>query len=440
MSNPSAPGSSTPPKSPGPGSTSRPGVFAALSHPRYRNFWLGSVASTGAAQLLIMAQGWLVFELSGSPMDLGLLGAAASIPTIAGSVYGGVLADRLDKRRVLIVTSVISALLMWLLAALDASGEVAVWHVLAITAVMALIAALDLPARQAIFPMLIDRAQMMSAIALNSMLWQGTRMIFPAIGGLVIAASDTWVVFAASGFGYVAMVVVLVRLGPVSQPKPVGASMTQMMEGLRFIFTTRLFAVLIPLTYTIMFFGTSFVQLMPLFAAELGTDERGFGVLISASGVGSMAGTLFVGRLQGSKHLGRIMLGGGFAAAAALICFTAVTAWLGHTAGAFYIALVLVVVTGACNSLYLITSMTVLQLNVSDELRGRVMGIHGVTFSMIPLGALLTGWMAVHLGASGAVAIGAGVAGLTVAAVALGQPTMLSLSGDEAQRRSKQVS
>ena len=284
MSNPSAPGSSTPPKSPGPGSTSRPGVFAALSHPRYRNFWLGSVASTGAAQLLIMAQGWLVFELSGSPMDLGLLGAAASIPTIAGSVYGGVLADRLDKRRVLIVTSVISALLMWLLAALDASGEVAVWHVLAITAVMALIAALDLPARQAIFPMLIDRAQMMSAIALNSMLWQGTRMIFPAIGGLVIAASDTWVVFAASGFGYVAMVVVLVRLGPVSQPKPVGASMTQMMEGLRFIFTTRLFAVLIPLTYTIMFFGTSFVQLMPLFAAELGTDERGFGVLISASG------------------------------------------------------------------------------------------------------------------------------------------------------------
>ena len=84
--------------------------------------------------------------------------------------------------------------------------------------------------------------------------------------------------------------------------------------------------------------------------------------------------------------------------------------------------------------------MTVLQLNVSDELRGRVMGIHGVTFSMIPLGALLTGWMAVHLGASGAVAIGAGVAGLTVAAVALGQPTMLSLSGDEAQRRSKQVS
>ena len=165
----------------------------------FRRFWLGSAASVGAFQLLIMGQGWLVYELSGSPLQLGYLGAASSIPTIAAALVGGVIADRVDRRRMLIATSSIIAGLLALLALLDGAGVVQVWHVLAIAASIALILGLDFPSRQSFFPSLIRREHMMSAVALNSILWQGSRMFLPALGGMVIALTDTWVVFAAGG-------------------------------------------------------------------------------------------------------------------------------------------------------------------------------------------------------------------------------------------------
>jgi len=284
--------------------------LGALHSPLYRRYWLGSLASIGATQLLVLGKGWLVFELSGSPLTLGLLGAAGAIPQILVTLFGGVLADRLDKRKVLMVTSLIISTLLLILAALDFTGVVEVWHVITIAALIGLTSGFDWPARHAFFPSLIDRKHMMSAVALNSVLWQGTRMIMPAIGGIVIAVSSTAVIFLAAAGGFFTMFLVLSSFDIGHRVTQQGKSLHQFVEGLRFIGSSRIFVTLIPLTWIVTFFGVSYTQLMPAFAEILAVGERGFGFLLSASGVGSVTGTIFIVLVQKTRHLGWLILGG----------------------------------------------------------------------------------------------------------------------------------
>ena len=159
----------------------------ALGHTQFRRYWLGSLAYASAVRLVMLGQGWLVFELSRSPIDLGLLGAAMALPAILVTWVGGALADRLDKRKLLMVTSSVTTGLLMLQATLDLTGVVVVWQVISIAAILGLVGGLEWPAMQAIFPSLIKRDHMMSAVALNAIVWQGTRMVIPAFGGLVIA-------------------------------------------------------------------------------------------------------------------------------------------------------------------------------------------------------------------------------------------------------------
>ena len=404
--------------------------LGALHSPLYRRYWLGSMASIGATQLLILGKGWLVFELSGSPLKLGLLGAAGAIPQILVTLFGGVLADQLDKRKVLMVTSLIVASLLVLLGLLDASGVVEVWHVIAIAALIGFTSGFDWPARQALFPSLIDRKHMMSAVALNSVLWQGTRMIVPAIGGIVIALSSTAVIFFASAVGYVIMFLVLASLPVEHRATARGNSLHQFVEGLRFIGSSRVFAILIPLTWIGTFFGVSYLQLMPAFAEILSVGERGFGFLLSASGVGAVSGTLLTVLVQGTHRLGWIILGSAFCATLALFGFGAVTGHadaMGHAYGA---AIGCVFLMSMFNSMYLISTMTLLQMRVPDTLRGRVMGIHGITFSLIPLGALFGGSVATAYTPPIAVAVGASIVMVAVLSVATTQEEIRGIKGE----------
>ena len=406
--------------------------FGALRFAPYRRYWLGSAASVGGFQLLIMGQGWLVFELSGSPLQLGFLGAASSIPTIAAALVGGVIADRVDRRRMLIATSSIIAGLLALLAVLDGSGVVAVWHVLAIAAAIALIVGLDFPSRQAFFPSLIGREHMMSAVALNSMLWQGSRMFLPALGGVVIALTDTWVVFAAGAMGFIAMTRVMASFAPTPAadvPLAVGSSGRQFVDGFRFIASRRMFAVLILLTYATTFFGISYVQLMPAFARLLGASEAGYGLLLSATGVGAVTGTLIVTPLQRSPRLGRLLLAAPMGGAAALIAFNVCVALLPGQATGYVFALVCAMLAAMCMSMYFVSSMTLMQLAVPDALRGRVMGIYSICFSLIPLGGLLGGVVAAVTSPPFAAALNAGVLAAIVAWVAVTQPSIRRLDG-----------
>ena len=155
---------------------------------------------------------WLVFELSGSALDLGLLGAATALPTIAATLAGGLVADRFNRRNVLIVTNLMAAALLAALSLLDAMGVVRVWHVLVVAGLLGMVHGFDLPARISIFTALIEPYQMMSAVALNSILWQATRMVLPALGGILIALGGTAVVFVLCSTGFIVMVLVLVAL------------------------------------------------------------------------------------------------------------------------------------------------------------------------------------------------------------------------------------
>ena len=404
--------------------------FGALRLAPFRRYWLGSAASVGGFQLLIMGQGWLVYELSGSPLQLGYLGAASSIPTIAAALVGGVIADRVDRRGMLIATSSIIAGLLALLSILDGSGVVAVWHVLVIAAAIALMAGLDFPSRQAFFPSLIGREHMMSAVALNSMLWQGSRMLLPALGGLVIALTDTWVVFAAGALGFVAMSRVMASFAPAADvPLAVGHSGRQFVDGIRFIASHQLFSVLILLTYATTFFGISYVQLMPAFARLLGAGEAGYGLLLSATGVGAVTGTLIVASRQRSPRLGRLLLAAPMGGAAALISFNLCVALLPGRPIGYVLALGCAMVAAMCMSMYFVTSMTLMQLSVPDALRGRVMGIYSICFSLIPLGGLLGGVVAAATSPPFAAALNAGVLAVVVAVVAVTQPSLRRLDG-----------
>ena len=406
--------------------------FGALRVAPFRRYWLGSAASVGAFQLLIMGQGWLVYELSGSPLQLGFLGAASSIPTIAAALVGGVIADRVDRRRMLIATSLSIAVLLALLSVLDGSGVVAVWHVLAIAGAIALIVGFDFPSRQAFFPSLITREHMMSAVALNAILWQGSRMFLPALGGVIIALTDTWVIFAAGAAGFIAMSRVMAGFAPTSaadMPLAVGHSGRQFADGIRFIASRRMFSVLMLLTYATTFFGTSFVQLMPAFARLLGASEAGYGLLLSATGIGSVTGTLIVAPLQRSPRLGRLLLVSLMCAATVLIAFNICVALLPGRMTGYVLALSCAMLATMCTSMFMVTSMTVMQLAVPDGLRGRVMGLYSICFSLIPLGGLLGGVVAAVTSPPFAAALNAGILLAVVVFVATTEPSLRQLDG-----------
>ncbi|MBD3647828.1 MAG: MFS transporter [Pseudomonadales bacterium] len=406
------------------------GRLSALRHPQYLRYWLGSFASVGATQLQVMGQGWLLYELTGSALMLGYLGAAASVPAIVMTLFGGVLADRLDKKRVLMTTSLVVAVLLALLAGLDFTEAVSPWHVIAIAGVISFVSGFDWPTRQALFPYLIERDDMMSAVALNSIIWQSCRMVMPALGGLVIAFADTWVVFALCAAGFFTMFIVIGTLS-VSLPaiKSALSTVGQIAEGLGFILGNRLFLVLISLSYAGMFFGTAHMQLMPAFSKLLGAGETGYGYLISATGVGSVIGTIVVGAFQDSRRLGHIILGAAALSGASVYCFCAASSLLNHLDAGYYVALATVFMASMFSSIFMICSMTVLQLKVPDGLRGRVMGFHGITYSLMPLGGLLAGTIAALTSTPTAIAISISFYLLIIAGVTVTQRDIRRIDG-----------
>ena len=254
-------------------------------------------------------------------------------------------------------------------------------------------------------------------------------MILPAIGGVLIALTDTSLIFVLCALGFSVMVLVLYSLEVEQIVQPGGKPWQEFVEGVSFVLQQRLFLILILLTYCSMFFGTSYVQIMPVFADILQAGERGYGLLISATGVGSVAGNLYISHFQQSRRLGLLMLSGAALAPCSLLGFSLLTGTFADTAGAFGIAGLLAVTTAAFSAVFLVSSMTILQLKVPDKLRGRVMGIHSITFSLIALGGLVTGALAAKFSAPVAVAIGAGVLLFTVICAAVGQRQILGLDG-----------
>lgn len=385
--------------------------FPALLYPAFRRYWVGSFGSVAASNLLYVGQLWLVEEMTESEIQLGLLGAMMAIPGIVMNLVGGVIADRMNKRTLLLCTSLCNTILVGVLTILDFTNVVRVWHVYTIAAIFSLITGFDWPVRASIYPSLVRRHSYLSAVSLNALVWQTNRMLAPALGGLMLWWGGTEIVFLVCTVGFLAMYFVLLTI-PVTENRPVTdtSAWQELRAGVHFIVTQPLFRWLTILTFLGMFFVHSYVQQMSRFTDLLGQGEREFGLLLAASGLGSVIGAIIVGSLRRNRWLGYVMLGGGITSAAATWAF-ALTA----THQMFYLTATCAVAGAFLASFYLINAMTTMQLAVPHQLRGRVMGITTIGFNLVPLGGLFLGLVASQ--SSLLVAVGLGVVVYIVFAV-----------------------
>ena len=393
----------------------------ALQYPAYRLYWIGMLVSVSGFQMFRAAQAWFVYELTGSPLFLGYAAAASAAPGIVFNLFGGVFADKLDKRLLVMATQAANAWLILLLGIMTLLDVVEVWHVLVIVFLSGSVEAFDTPARQAIYPHLIDRRAMMSAVALNSSVWSGNRIVAPAIAGFIIALTNMETSFFVAAFCFAVMAVVMVFLKVPAIPQGGrGNPIQDMFEGLSFIGRNSIFSFLIGMTFFNSFFGMAYVFLMPMFAQDsLGLGAGEYGTLLSAGGVGSLLVTLWLGSRRDTRYKGLLIIGGAVLFGISLIVFGVTSRYI----GSFELALAILFLMGAVTSTYMISIQSSLQMMVPDRMRGRVMGFYGMTWSIMPLGGLQAGALAniAFIGAPFAVVIG----GLAVAAFAVG-PALLN--------------
>ncbi len=386
----------------------------ALKYPQYRSYWFGTLASVCGFQMLMFSQGWLTYELTGSPLYLGYVAVASAVPSIALNLFGGVFADRLDKRKLIFYTQILTATLIFTLAFLTLFEVVRVWHIIALAFAAGAVNAFDQPARQALYPHLIDRRDIMSAVALNSAVWQGTRIVAPMIAGIIIGLIGTATAIFVAGAGFVVMAIVILTLRiPRMDIGSTGSAFGALWEGLRFISGSSIFSFLIAMTFFNSFFGMAYITMMPAFAVDvLKVGADGQGLLMTVGGVGALGVTLLLSSSANFQRKGLLIIGGGLAFGISIIAFALTSRFV----GSLPLAMVLMFIMGTSSSTYMISIMSSLQLLVPDRMRGRVMGFYGMTWSIMPLGGMQAGAIAAFVGVPVAIAIGGGL----VAAFALG--------------------
>ena len=369
------------------------------------------LASVSGFQMLRFGQFWLIFELTGSPLSLGWIGLANGIPAIVLNLFGGVAADRIDQRRMVMISQSIIALLIFFLATITVMGVVNQWHLIAIAFLAGAVEAFDQPARRVLFPQLVDRKDLMSAVAMNAAIWPGTRILAPAIAGIIIAVANTATCFYIAGIGFLVMAVVTSRL-PI--PHVARASRSRpfhdILEGLSFISKDTKFAFLIAMTFFSSFFGMAYIPLMPMITVDvLGVGAKEQGLILGAGGVGSLITALWFGTKSNSGSKGMLIIGGAIMSGLMVATFAI-------TAGIFKsvpLAMALMTILSVFNTLSNTASQSSLQLLVPDHIRGRVMGFYGMTYNIRPLGGMQASALASisAIGAPIAIAIG----GLAVA-------------------------
>ena len=391
----------------------------AMRYPAYRWFWLGSLASVSGFQILRFGQFWLAFQLTGSPVALGYVGLANGIPAIFLNLFGGVAADRLDQRILITVSQTITACLIFLLATITLLEMVTLWQVLTLSFLAGAVESFDQPARRALYPHLVDRSVLMSAVALNSSIWPGTRIAAPAVAGFIIGFSQDQnpaTAFYVAGASFLIMAAIAYSLKVPRVTRTRGSNpVHDIIEGLSFIKQNSIFSFLMAMTFFSSFFGNSYIMMMPIIAVDvLGVGANGQGLLMGVGAVGSLVVTVFFASRSNLSNKGMLIIISGAMSGLSVAAF-ALTAQLFHN---FILAMVLIVVVGVFNTGFTTLTQSSLQMMVPDEMRGRVMGFYGMTYNIRPMGGMLTGALASisFIGVPIAIAIG----GAAVAAFAIG--------------------
>jgi MFS family permease len=377
-------------------------TFRAL---RYRNFRLfvgGQLVSLVGTWMQSVALSWLVYRLTGSAVLLGAVSFASQIPVFVLAPAGGVLADRVRRRSVLIVTQATAMLLAATLAAVTLLEGVSVWQIFVLGAALGVVNAFDIPARQAFVVEMVERADVMNAIALNSAMFNGARIVGPAVAGIMVASVGEGWCFFANAVSYLAVIAGLLRMRlPRAAAIPPAASIVaHLVEGVRFARLTAPIRVLLLLLGLVSLVAMPYTVLMPIFADRiLGSGARGLGILMGATGTGALIGALLLATREDVRGLGRwvAIAMGGFGLA--LIAFA--------LSRVFWLSTALLVLVGGCMMVQMSASNTLIQAMVPDALRGRVMALYSMMFmGLAPVGALLAGTLAERLGAPAMVAMG----------------------------------
>lgn len=374
----------------------------ALSYPHYRRYWLASLAFVLAMQFRFIASGWLVHQITDSPFWLGVPGVLSAVVTIVLTLPAGALADRSDPRRLLVLGRGATGLAHLCLGLVTLSGHAQLWMVLVWAVLVGALAAVTSPAQNAMLPRLVDRSAMASAVALNTAIWNSLRIVGPAAAGLLIAAVGIGHAFLVTAGGYAVStaLVASLRLEPleVQEEDPAHAGMW---AGVRYVLAQPVFFSIIGLSFFSSLFGRSYVVLLPIFADDvLGVGVGGFGFLEAAAGVGALLGTLSISRMRLGGHSGPLMIGAAVLFGVFVASFAA--------SRSMTLSMALLFAGGFCASVYLNLGMTTLQLLVPSALRGRVMGIWGLTWFLASAGGFLAATLAELLGTPLAVALGAG--------------------------------
>jgi MFS family permease len=380
-------------------------ALRALRYPNFRLFFGGQAISLIGTWMQSVAESWLVYRLTGSEVLLGFVGFAGQIPVFLLAPFGGALADRYDRRWILVCTQTAAMILAMALAVLTLTRRIQVWEVFALGALLGIVNAVDIPTRQSFFVEIVGREDLLNAIALNSSMFNGARIIGPAVAGILVAGIGEGWCFFANSVSYLAVIagLLLMRRPAVGVRPAAGSTLRRIAEGFRFSARTAPVLTLLLLLATASLAGTPYSVLMPVFAEKvLHAGARGLGLLMAASGVGALIGSIALAFRRQLRGLGSWVAWAAMGVGVALAVFS-----LSRT---FWLSLVLLVPVGCAFMVTLGSSNTLIQAMVPNELRGRVMAVYSMMFmGMAPFGALLAGALASRIGAPATVALGGAV-------------------------------
>jgi MFS family permease len=387
----------------------RSGQLAAFRYRDFRLYWASLFISNIGTWMQMTAINWLLYQLTASPVQLGLNGVFRAVPAIALGLFSGTFVDRYDRRRLLLWTQAILGLLAFALGVLDQSGKIQPWQIYTLTFVSATVGSLDGPARQALFPSLVPRSALPSAVALNSLLWKGAALLGPSFGGIAISMMGISGAFYANAASFFVVVVALLLMHTSSSASEKRrAFFKETQEGLSYIVTQPVILGVMIMEGVSSVFGLDNAMLT-IFASDIfGVGAQGFGFLQSARGLGAVVGSsLFIGAGQRPAQ-GKILF-------ASAVVYGIGFALFG-LAPSFAIALLLLAVVGATDTVWGAARGTILQLLAPENFRGRVMGVFQLSNrGLHPLGQTETGLVVPLIGAREATFLG----GLLVSLVTL---------------------
>lgn len=386
-----------------------PRGLRALRHRNYRLFFFGQLISLIGSWMQSLAQGWLVWRLSHSTFQLGLVSFCQMGPVLVLGLIGGLAADRFDRHRLILLTQSAALIQAVLLTALTLTGQATVLHIQVLAVMLGTINAFDMPGRQSFLVQMVGREDLPNAIALNSSIFNGARIVGPALAGWVVARWGEGICFLINTVSYLAVLVGLLSMQVVRADRPPAPqdSLAGLMEGFRYVRQTPHVRWLLGLLAVSGFFGMSYIALMPAMVnTVLGRGAEGLGTMMSAAGIGALSAALFIAHRRGIEGLGHLAPAMGVAGGLAVILFSLSRNFLLSCVGIGLVGFFLLAQMSCVN--------TLLQSHVPDSLRGRLMSIYVVTFiGMSPLGSVLLGRLAARYSVPPVLAAGGAVVALT---------------------------